>query len=562
MKKLTVFFTAVLCTVLLLLPSVSASAYSGYDSSYYIRDYDVNIDVQENNSLLVTETITAHFNREKHGIYRYIPLRNKVKRTDGSSGTVRAKVKNLKVNNKYSTSVENSDYVIKIGDEDVTLLGDQTYIISYTYEMGKDIGEGYDELYYNIIGDGWDTYIEKASFKITMPKDFDEQKLGFSTGTYGTAGTDNILYTVDGKTITGSVPGGLNTYEALTVRLELEEGYFDFNYITYYISLGSMILFPLLALVTVFILWSKYGKDKKVISTVEFYPPENMNSLEVKLWHNGGIRSSDTVALLIELANEGYVKIHELDQNTRTHDKGDFLIEKTGYYTGSDESKRIFFNGLFETRNIVSFDDLKDKFYVHANSIVSKLCKSENIEKIFNGKSIKMCFAGWLTSIAGAVISFLIFIFLIAGSEKILCFGAGIIISVIAFALSFTIRQRTDKGHIMLQRISGFKNFLETAEKEKLEMMVEQNPSYYYDILPYAYTLGVSDKWTKKFEGIVMKQPDWYDGGAFSHYTMMHFINHSLREATGAMTSSPQSSSSGGGGFSGGGSGGGGGGSW
>lgn len=121
----------------------------------------------------------------------------------------------------------------------------------------------------------------------------------------------------------------------------------------------------------------------------------------------------------------------------------------------------------------------------------------------------------------------------------------------------------------MLQKIEGFKLFLETAEKEKLETLVEDNPQYFYDILPYAYALGVSDKWTKKFESITMRPPEWYDSPAYSHYAMIHFINHSMNSAVSSMTSAPQTSSSGGsgfsgggGGFSGGGSGGGGGGSW
>ena len=41
--------------------------------------------------------------------------------------------------------------------------------------------------------------------------------------------------------------------------------------------------------------------------------------------------------------------------------------------------------------------------------------------------------------------------------------------------------------------------FIETAEKQKLESMVMDNPTYFYDILPFTYALGVSDKWIEKF---------------------------------------------------------------
>ena len=58
-------------------------------------------------------------------------------------------------------------------------------------------------------------------------------------------------------------------------------------------------------------------------------------------------------------------------------------------------------------------------------------------------------------------------------------------------------KKRTEYGIKILGRIKGFKNFLETAEKEKLEEMVEKNPTYFYDILPYTYVLGISNKSNK-----------------------------------------------------------------
>ena len=108
---------------------------------------------------------------------------------------------------------------------------------------------------------------------------------------------------------------------------------------------------------------------------------------------------------------------------------------------------------------------------------------------------------------------------------------------------------------------------METAEKDKLEAMVLENPTYFYDILPFTYVLGVSDKWIKKFESISMQAPDWYYGPtAFDVIRFNNFIDNTMTVAARTMTSSPSSSSSGGGfsggGFSGGGSGGGGGGSW
>jgi uncharacterized membrane protein len=130
--------------------------------------------------------------------------------------------------------------------------------------------------------------------------------------------------------------------------------------------------------------------------------------------------------------------------------------------------------------------------------------------------------------------------------------------------------KRTPYGNEMYGKIKGFKNFLETAEKDRLESMVVSNPSYFYNILPYTYVLGISNKWIKKFEEINLKAPDWYEGSStFNYATFSSFINSTMSSAQSSMSSSPSSSSSSGGGSSfsgggssGGGSGGGGGGSW
>ena len=124
--------------------------------------------------------------------------------------------------------------------------------------------------------------------------------------------------------------------------------------------------------------------------------------------------------------------------------------------------------------------------------------------------------------------------------------------------------KRTSYGNEMLGKLKGFKNFLETAEKEKLEAMVMEDPTYFYNILPYTYVFGISDKWIKKFETIALQAPTWYEGtDNFNMTSFSNFMDSTMSSATSAMSSSPSDSSgSSGGGSSGGGSGGGGGSSW
>ena len=142
--------------------------------------------------------------------------------------------------------------------------------------------------------------------------------------------------------------------------------------------------------------------------------------------------------------------------------------------------------------------------------------------------------------------------------------AACIIANIVQMIFFRIIDKRTDYGIDLYGRIKGFRNYLITAERQHLIALVDQDPSYFYKILPYTYVLGVTDAWVEQFEGIAMEAPGWYSGyghSYFNYYAFNSFMRNTMTSTQAAMTSSPSSSSSGGG-FSGGGGGGGGGGSW
>ena len=572
MKKFIRFLSIIFALMLTAVSSVPAFADDNASYvPYYFTAYNVDINVNKDNSFDITEHISAHFNEQRHGIYRTIPTRNQVKRTDGTSHSVKAKIKNIKVSENCDVSIENGNYVLQIGDADTYVEGEHDYTVKYTYMLGEDQNNGFDELYYNIIGDGWDTYIQNVTFKITMPKEFDKSKLGFSIGNYGTVGTYDINYDVNDNIITGSVARTLQPNEAVTVRLELEDGYFYFNKTLYNFKLALLVAVPALLFIVVIILWSKFGKDKKAVQTVEFYPPNGMSSADIAFWQSGLIANNEKLTpLLIELANDGYVQIEEVE--TKSKKKSEFAITKLkDKYDGNDRAKEIFFNGLFKngTRSKIYKSDLEDDFYLTLNIIRELYNKPEKRHKVFEAKSLYMRILAWVLCVLSVFAVLFNFSNLFDSSLKYILTLVGIIICIVSFVFSFFIRKRTDEAVDILGKINGFKNFLETAEKDKLEALVDDDPAYFYNILPYAYVLGVSDKWMKKFESIAVEPPQWYYGYyPYNYIVFSHFMRDTMNSASNAMISMPVQSgsggsfSSGGGGFAGGGAGGGGGGSW
>ena len=64
---------------------------------------------------------------------------------------------------------------------------------------------------------------------------------------------------------------------------------------------------------------------------------------------------------------------------------------------------------------------------------------------------------------------------------------------------SIIMDRKTEYGEMIIAKIKGFRNYLNVAEKDQLEMLESKNANYFYDILPYAYILGVSNTWIEKF---------------------------------------------------------------
>lgn len=608
-----------------------------HNYDYILNKYDVNISVNENNTFFIKEAIGATFNISKHGIFRKIPLKNSITRLDGSKSSNRSKITNISVDEQFTKYNENGYVVLKIGDPNKTLTGKKDYLISYLYNIGKDPSKDYDEFYFNIIGNEWDTIINNITFTITMPKEFDTSKLGFSYGEKGSTTSGDVTYEVNGNVIKGKLNTHLMPGEGLTIRLELPDGYFVNASSNFDLYMLCALIIPIVFLIISFLLWNKFGRDDQVVETVEFYPPQGFNSAEVGFMYHGNASSEGVVSLLIFLANKGYLKISEIENQGIFGKIKSFQIEKVREYDGLNEDEKTFFDGLFapkmsifgkieQSKTIVTEADLTNNFYTVTNTIISHIDRKENKEKIFEKNSINKKFIFFLmivgclflityrpvyeysgfemalfgmflpgltsallaSSICGkgievngklvkgfvSIIMTLVF-FVMLGVipwffivyPALIMDTLYLIIYIIGYLCIFGISifgcimsKRTPYGNQMLGKLRGFKRFLETAEKDRLESLVMNDPSYFYNILPYTYVLGVSDKWIEKFETIAIQPPSWYSGTtAFNMHSFGTFMDSTMKSAQSSMTSSPSSS---GGGSSGGGSGGGGGGSW
>lgn len=627
---------------------IAAAAFSAAPahaaSNFVIEDYDINMEVYEDDTYLITETIDVRFTAPSHGIYRVIPYRTELYR-DGQHSAFYGKIRDFQMlsGQPVSKSRGQQDYTFKIGDPNQYAEEETTYKYSYIFEMRGDHLKGADEVYYNVIGTSWEAQsIDHVTATVTFPKDIDVKNVGVKTGDQV-----DVPFKTDGKRVI-TCDTTENTLRGLTIRAVLPEGYFSKQ------ASSSNLLFYLLtailAAVTAwgFVLWRRYGRDPEIIETEEFYPPEGLSAPEVAYLEAGSIEGGRVTSMLLSLADKGYLTIQEFEEPygiLKKKTRKAYRIIQQKPYDGDSEDEQIFMDGLFDygERSSVELSDLKNSFYKTVGEI-KKNIEARYEDRLWDKKANRWGRLLRLIGFLGVASLFVIakslngspffavgedlVLFIVFGILQIVlppigyygitkwinkpdkkvgkfilgligwiiliaiglglallfdtCMGAQIIPYLLGHAMIFLLflmgalcERMTDEYADLLGKIRGYKRFLNVAEKERMEMLAEQDPDYFYKNLAFAYALGVTAVYAKRFAPLAQEPPRWYDspyymtgpmdfaeGHSFDAASLMSSMDSMMSSVSSSMTSSP-SDSGGGGSFSGGGgAGGGGGGSW
>ena len=356
MKKLSGILVALLLIIACFGGGASVEAASGFD----IEKHMVEVDVKEDGTIAVTETMDVHFKSQLHGIYVNIPSTYEM---DWElNGEIIHKsysfpVRKVKVLSKHGSDITTySDGVqIKIGDADRYANEHETY--KFRYEIvSRDLDlDGLQMLFLNIISGKWDADIKRVEFSINMPKPFDRDKLLFDSPaglTRESVGPFTLVVT--GNTISGSYTDTLHPGEALTVQLMLGTDYFKFPDINDKAILG-LIISGIIAMLSV-ICFYVFGKDDPVVETVEFHAPAGITSAEVGVIIDGVANDGDVISLILDWARRGLLTITDTETDLILTKKND-LEEKHRRF------EAVMFKKLFKDGDEVNISKLSGKFY-------------------------------------------------------------------------------------------------------------------------------------------------------------------------------------------------------
>lgn len=555
-------------------------------------DYYLSRDAEGQSVLKTIEKITAEFPNfnQNHGIERALPLSY-----DGHSTSLEiVSIKNeISTNISYTTYESNGNLVLRIGDADTYVYGEQTYVITYNQssvtKFFSDTND--DEFYWDVNGTGWSQNLEKVTAIINLAPDLvDNISIGEACyyGEFGSKNKCDIVF--EDGVYTASVKN-LSPGENMTIvaafKPETFSGYKHslVQYLQKYLFIVCFFV-QLICLVLVLIIRVTKIKPKrgKGIIVPEYLPPKDADIFTVStLVKNSG---NWLAAAYVDMAVRHKIKILEI-KDSSIFTKNNYKIELLST-DGLSKNEYGFLQAVFIPNPVIGETFLinpRDPNYEFGRRLVKM--RSEIARKTNNDGYYMDVNAPKREAYKITFISFAIGIFsIVFGNPDVtifyplsvaFCVSAPLIGMLI---VAFT-HPLSDKGNQLVDYISGLKMYIKIAENDRIKYLqsvagaerINLNDGssmikLYEKVLPYAILFGLEKTWNKVIGNYYTEynaQPEWYSGAsafnaaAFTS-SMSHFYSSSRFEPS--QSSSSGFGGSGGGGSSGGGGGGGGGGGW
>lgn len=469
-------------------------------------------------------------------------------------------------------------------------------------------------------------------FQKPLPSDIAE-RLRIYCGSLGSehlAKVDNLVVTP--TSITGIIYN-IEPYCAVTFFAELPEGYYEGAFSTT-TKPGLVCLYLTIGLALLLLFYEFTSHNTSITKSVEFYAPADVTPTLVGKIIDGTTDNIDIAALIPWLAQHGYLTIEEIPKEGGFFGKqGDVVLRKVmdlPYGAPSYQQKimdllfckgnELYMSKIGDRHSRVTSAKLAvDKIFtgdkqltVTHNGGLMVLLLLASTFTIFLSSPVKLFYIDnvilgviWLVSfvfawmmrakqaeqalfasswkklgiLVGRLLVFLFilmmcYVILFEENENIFTPLQIIGMTLLCYLVcEFSSRNVIDTPYRaeMAGKLLGFREFIDTAEKDRLKMLVDQDPEYFYKVLPYAMIFGLTDKWSNLFRDIEMPKAQWYVS-PYSTFNGLQFCQSmnsissqiSKAIATSSVDHTKTKSSGGfsGGGFSGGGGGGGGAGSW
>ncbi|MBK5254026.1 MAG: DUF2207 domain-containing protein [Peptostreptococcaceae bacterium] len=557
LKKVRIILIVMMAMVLLL-PVLAKETYAETANSgnFETTKYNMSVLVNEDHSYSISESITVIFDEDRRFFDVKIPADKK-------------EIENINVENHKFTVIESDDeYTVRISETAGVI--DEAFDIELSYvvyEYADDLSTK-DMFYLELIPYNWGSKIDAAVIGIVLPKDFNYSNIECYADQYGAAISGDLLDVKILKDESKIIISGteLTKGTGISVKADLPQGYWQgeinnnwaVNYVYY-------VLISLMALIV--ILWFFLGRDPTIEKTVEYYPPEAMTPPEVGYLMDGEIGKKDIISMLFYLADKRHIKIveyerkkfkivknreprsekryirqavhaifgihNEVDVNEITHNLGrahgrvangiedQFESGNSRVFTKASEFAKvlgcfilaaaILVIGIFAS--IYSFNTTGYLLYVPVAILVftTSMLTAAEYDKIVFARSAKTSIL-MATFVALLMIVLIVFTIFITNAFDSIFIGLTMLLCIIVSMVFICwMKARTKQNAMLLARVLGFRKFISKPDLEIVLKLSRENPLYFYDILPYAYTFGLTSVWTKTFDIVKVESPEWFE---------------------------------------------------
>lgn len=548
-----------------------------------INSFHTDLTVAADGQLTITEEINIHAegNEFKRGIVRRLPRLF----TDNKGRQHRVSYEFTQVlvfgaPSPHHTATEGDDFVLYVGSEGNFLEpGDYPYTITYITKGQLGFFADFDEIYWNVNGNGWAFNIDSVSALIHLPPGAEVEQTACYTGAYGSTEHDCSATILDPRTV--QFKGrSMGYYEGLTVAVGFQKGvvaepppptYWEENAVP--LTGGGI---TGLLLLYYFITWFRFGRDPDRPTVIPlFEPPDGLSPASVAMVMKGSFDNDQITPAMISLAVKGRIRIEERTDavlfglvKSRT-----YTIVRTLNGSGLPREEQELMDHLFVGggRQCV-IDGTYDPGMKRMASEFRGALTGQWHDFLTKGNNGRFWWIPMLL-VAACLITLIVLHNKYLGGEDVLYIGAFIVVNVILFLLyTYLIKRPSEAKQALRAKLFGFKMYLGAAEEKQLQHFnpPTMTPEVFEKYLPYAIAFGVEKVWGERFEDMISKalvdpnyKPGWYSGNIGHFGSFSSSMSSSLSSSVSASSTPPSSSGgSGGGGSSGGGGGGGGGGGW
>ena len=291
-----------------------------------ILAFDSDIAVDADASMHVDETIRVHAEGDqiRHGIYRDFPTFYK----DRYGNRVHVDFDPVSVtrdgrDEPFHTENQVNGVRVYFGSADTTLdPGDYTYVFHYRTNRQLGFFDGFDELYWNVTGNGWDFPIDAASAAVTLPGSVapSSLKLEAYTGEQGAKGRDYVASADAPSHATFRATRALAPHEGLTIVVGFPKGIIAAptagTRATWFLRDNGGVLVGGIGLLLMwayyFFEWVRVGRDPKAgVVIAQYEAPEGLSPGTLRHVERMAYDDRCFAADLVDLAVRGRLEIRK-----------------------------------------------------------------------------------------------------------------------------------------------------------------------------------------------------------------------------------------------------------